>query len=180
MSRNNILFIKLLGIFLLGLFVGSCGVVRDYKAYEGEATNIGELAVIRGEYRVQQRSLAENYDVQDYIFVQIVAVDEKKISGKLSRTPQGVLVEPGKRYIVAKYNNGQAYAFGRLWLDVEKGKTYIVKAQIKNYSVAFWVQDKQTGDRVGGKPDNELEGNRVAWPINSYHGTGVIYSLSPY
>lgn len=82
------------------------------------------------------------------VYVGVSYLGNKSTSNIFSRIPDKVLVEPGRRYIIVRYNNEQGYAFGRLWLDAEAGKTYIVKIRIKNYSIIFWAEDEKTGETV--------------------------------
>jgi hypothetical protein len=164
MKRDYFLLNKIFGVFLLGFVAAGCGALHNYKAYEGEARKVEELAVIKGESRIREGSLDKNYRDIDHILVQIATVDNKQTSWMFSRMPQSVLVEPGRRSIVVRYKNGESYAFGRLWLNAEMGKTYIVKTHIKNYSIIFRVEDEQTGENVGVNPGSEPENNNIAPP----------------
>ena len=151
---------RILGLLFLGFLVAGCGgAIHNYKAYYGKAKQREVLALIKGEARVE-----EGFLIDDHIYVFFVAVDDKVTHGLFSGMAQSVLVEPGRRHLFVKYRNGQMYANGQLWLDAAKGKTYIVRSLNKGMLVSFWIEDEETGERVGGisgsEPDNNPDNNK--------------------
>ena len=152
MSRIHVLLSQLCCLILFSFVIAGCGTVHNYKAYEGETRKLEELAVIKGESRA-----LDNYYGVESISVNIAAVDGAQTSWMFSRIPKSVLVKPGERFIDVRLKKGQTYAFGRLKLNAEMGKTYIVKTRIKNYSIIFWVEDEKTGEWAGGTPIGEPE-----------------------
>ena len=76
--------------------------------------------------------------------------------------PESLIITPGKHVIGVRYMYMNAYANGTIWLDAESEKSYIIRKQPHNYSVSFWVEETDTGKRVGGifGQENKNEENK--------------------
>jgi hypothetical protein len=130
---------------MLGLL--GCATTPPYKAYQGEK-KLSDLAVIQcdserahGMWRGLDRA------------VWITKIDAKatlKPSSLHLHPPEEAWVESGRHYLEVRYTDHGGHADGKLWLDAEAGKTYIVRKKIEGYGVRFWIEEKESGKVVGG------------------------------
>ena len=155
MPQPHLLLMRLFGLILLGSLVAGCGSTAPFKAYDGETRKVETLALIKGETMDAEGTL-----FPEITTIAILEVDNKATSSSFFEESQSVLVEPGRRYLKVLFIHALSRASGRLWLDAEMGKTYIVKSLSNYHSVVFWIEDEKTGEKVGGIPGGE--------PVNSY------------
>ncbi len=64
--------------------------------------------------------------------------------------PDVIHVNEGVQIIEVRMNHMNYYADSCLWVDAKLSENYIVRKEIENYSVAFWIANIETGERVGG------------------------------
>ena len=87
------------------------------------------------------------------------------LDGKLFRRmgldsdfPASLLIDPGKHEIGIRYIAGPLFSDAVLWLNAEPEKSYIIKKKTAGYSVSFWLEDMNTGKKVGsvfGEDDSQ-------------------------
>ena len=73
--------------------------------------------------------------------------------------PQTVIVVPGRHYLDVQYRLFNMFANGKLWLDAEAGKSYLIKKKQRQYAVSLWIEEADSGRVVGGVPGGEPTGN---------------------
>ena len=80
-----------------------------------------------------------------------------KIDGKepssttwLVRHRSPLSINPGKHNIELSYVVGTSYGHMKLWFVATPGNSYIVRGDSSGYSFKLWVEEEQTGKRVGG------------------------------
>lgn len=140
--------------------INGCATFPPYKAYTDEATAKSELAYLKCDSQ-HNHDLLGGLDQRLYIS----KIDNEGtfsffysiISNQMF--PESAYVLPGRHYISINYRNLNWYANGQLWLDAEKGETYIVRKAMKNYEIRFWIENERTGKLVGGIPGGEPENN---------------------
>jgi hypothetical protein len=85
--------------------------------------------------------------------VLITHIDDTKVPGPRifsgESNPQDLL--PGRHIITVAIDVENMHATGRLWLDAQEGKSYIVRKRIQGYGVRFWIEETDTGKMVGGE-----------------------------
>ncbi|KNC68045.1 hypothetical protein [Pseudoalteromonas ardens] len=67
-----------------------------------------------------------------------------------SHYPDVVHVKDGVQTIEVRFNYKNSYANGCVWVDAKFGENYIIKQAMDGYSIIFWVENTQTGEKVGG------------------------------
>ncbi|MFL6604790.1 MAG: hypothetical protein ACJ8R9_26125 [Steroidobacteraceae bacterium] len=82
----------------------------------------------------------------------ITRVDHKKVrgTGLFSYKSNTETLSPGRHTIGVQLQVSALSANGRLWLDAEPGKAYIVRKRVEGYGVRFWIEEVDTGRVVGG------------------------------
>jgi hypothetical protein len=87
----------------------------------------------------------------------ITRIDHAKVHGprmfSFESNPQDLL--PGRHIISVEFSLNNSSTTGRLWLDAEAGKSYIVRKRIEGYGVHFWIEETDTGRIVGGTEPGE-------------------------
>jgi hypothetical protein len=68
----------------------------------------------------------------------------------LSGKPNTVTLTPGRHRIRVNLEVTGLVAIGKLWLDAEAGKAYIVRGRSERQGVQFWIEEADTGSIVGG------------------------------
>ena len=102
--------------------------------------------------------------------VYIASIDEKStatFAGFMTDAEpyaQVAYVTPGRHYLDLKFSQMNSFAWGRVWLDAEAGKSYIIRKKAKNYAITFWVEEMDTGKIVGGIPGGEPESGDTPTP----------------
>lgn len=150
--------IKAAFISLLYVVLSGCAAVPTYHAYVDKSLSKEKLALIKCDSE-HNNNIFAGFDRRLYI----TKVDDQStysfINGLISNQeyPESAYVEPGRRYINVKYQHSNIYAYGKLWLDAEAGKTYEVKTAIKGYKIQFWIEDESSGVLVGGIQGGEPE-----------------------
>ena len=64
--------------------------------------------------------------------------------------PDVVHVNSGIQTIEVRFNHMSNYADSCLWVETKLGENYIVRKEIRAYSVKFWLENIDSGERVGG------------------------------
>jgi hypothetical protein len=64
--------------------------------------------------------------------------------------PDVVKVTSGIQTLEVRFNHMNNFADSCLWVETKLGENYIIKRKIHDYSVMFWVENIDTGERVGG------------------------------
>jgi len=64
--------------------------------------------------------------------------------------PDVVHVNEGVQTLQVRFNHMNNYADSCLWVNSKLGENYIVKKEIRDYSVMFWIENIESGERVGG------------------------------
>lgn len=70
--------------------------------------------------------------------------------GKDFEFPQQSYLAEGQHQIRVKYEFENRSAIGCLWLPAKVGERYVVKKELKEFSVVFWIENEQSGQEVGG------------------------------
>ena len=114
---------------------------NDSAQSNGTAASAG-VATITGYTNVRDK----------YQRVVIMRVDQQKVQGPgfFSSKSNSATLSPGRHTIDVTLQLSDSSANGRLWLDAEAGKAYIVRKRIAGYSVQFWIEEIATGRAVGG------------------------------
>ena len=93
--------------------------------------------------------------------LRIVLVDEEMTMSFFKRIFSGwaieVKVPPGKHDIRLIYKTLLWHNVRDFWIVACSGKIYIAKAQTLGYQTDMWIEDKETGKRVGGNKGSEDE-----------------------
>jgi hypothetical protein len=71
-------------------------------------------------------------------------------AGFLPPNPNTETLPPGRHRLGVRFQVGNVRSSGRLWLDAEAGKAYIVRARNDGRRVFFWIEEVDTGRTVGG------------------------------
>ena len=66
------------------------------------------------------------------------------------RSPRTAWVKEGRHTFKMMYRNGSRQAQGSIWINIEKGKEYIVRMFIEGYRVQFRAFEVGSGKLVGG------------------------------
>ena len=76
------------------------------------------------------------------------------------RWPNKLTVIPGRHYLAVLYDfpRGQKASWASVALDVEAGRQYIVKREVKGESVRMWVEDTANGMVVAAATPMSNEG----------------------
>jgi hypothetical protein len=82
-------------------------------------------------------------------WIQIGSVDGVRTAGWFTH-PQEVVVLPGKHRIRVQVTNGLGNGLADLWLVAEAGKKYVAKLETDFGGFEVWLEDAETGARVGG------------------------------
>lgn len=131
-------------IALIVFAITGCATPK-VRMYPGREVEASKQAVIR----VAQRG-------ESWSQIGITKVDGKNTVNFFTYLFNGgkwageVYVLPGKHRIIAQINNGPSLATGDIWLVAEQGETYVLKALTKGYAVSMWMENKRTGQKVGG------------------------------
>ncbi|XLZ70585.1 hypothetical protein ABT364_01080 [Massilia sp. SR12] len=141
---------------LLILVAAACltGCATDnFVSYEGPARPASEVAVIYGAATNDHKILKGLDDG-----IAIIAVDKKLTSvvwgGNFATK---VTVLPGRHYFSLRWAHAGVSAQGKIWIDCEAGKTYVIQRKIVGYKVRLWAEEEGTGKVVGGIPGGEPE-----------------------
>ena len=104
----------------------------------------------------------------DELRIRIILVDGKSALNFFKAMYYGnateVKVAPGKHDIRLSYSAGFQY-IGDFWLVTCPGKTYIAKADAE-YGVKMWIEDAETGKKVGGVKGSADEPKTKDVPCN--------------
>ena len=141
-------------LLLFSFVLAGCSTVPYFKAYKGEK-EIDELAVLKGETKGEK-----GFFVSTREHTYISYVSNMPTHKFFDPVPENILVEPGRHYLQVNYRGPKGEAFSKVWLDAERGKTYIVKAKEKGGRAFFWIEDEETGKPVGGIPGGEPENQK--------------------
>ncbi|USD33769.1 MULTISPECIES: hypothetical protein [Vibrio] len=76
--------------------------------------------------------------------------NDKSLLGLIDPYPDVLHVKEGMQSLSVQYTHLNQYANGCLWIDAKAGENYIIKREVKNYSVGFWVENTKTQEMVGG------------------------------
>jgi hypothetical protein len=89
--------------------------------------------------------------------VVITRVDHEKVPGPRLNSFQSnaQTLSPGMHIITVEASVNNMHAGGRLWLDAQAGKSYIVRKRTVGYGVHFWIEETDTGRVVGGEQSGE-------------------------
>ena len=140
--------VKYILIFNVVASLTGCATTPPFKAYQGER-RLSEISVIRCDSE-HAHGMWRGLDEA----VWITNIDGKTTLKTLSvHPPEEAWVEPGRRYLEVRYTHRGGSAEGKLWLEAQPGKTYIVRKKIEGYGVRFWIEDKETGKVVSGRAE---------------------------
>ena len=128
-----------LAMLLLPLMVG-CASVAVYRAYEDPSLSVEKVAKIVGIKKgthVIFAGLNEQVGIHE--------VDGEPTfsfwSSSLDPVPKEVYVLPGKHEILVRYDHMGNFAWGRLSLDAEAGKTYVIRMASEASGYRFWIEN---------------------------------------
>ncbi|GAB3092568.1 hypothetical protein [Lysobacter terrae] len=134
---------------LLALLLPAAALAKDktYKGYEGADPATDQLVHLKVTQESDRRFLFSRRGLS------ITSIDDKPIGNwwKNAIVVDELLLKPGKHrigYLATTLNN--AFARLDLWFVAEPGKTYASRADFEWLSVRIWIEDAQTGERVGG------------------------------
>jgi len=74
-------------------------------------------------------------------------------------------LKPGRHFIHVRYTHSRWNSSGRLWVDAEAGKAYVIHAQSEYSGVRFWIEDKASGAIVGGVDTGDEDVKDGAPPV---------------
>ena len=77
-------------------------------------------------------------------------------------------LKPGRHSIHVRFTHSRWNSNGRLWVDAEAGKAYIIHSREEGSGVRFWIEDKASGAIVGGVDtgdDDGKDGSATPAPI---------------
>jgi hypothetical protein len=140
---------SLLGAVLFLLFV----LPGPDPAAAGEPNGAAETAAPRGaSARITGYTSGQGKVFGPKQRVIITRIDHEKVHGprlfSFESNPQDL--SPGRHIISVQIYLNTSSATGRLWLEAEAGKSYIVRKRIEGYGVYFWIEETDTGRVVGG------------------------------
>jgi hypothetical protein len=140
---------SLLGAVLCLLFV----LPGPGPAAAAEPNGAAETAAPRGAFaRITGYTSGQGRVFGPKQRVIITRIDHEKVHGprlfSFESNPQDL--SPGRHIISVEIQVTTSTATGRLWLDAEAGKSYIVRRHIEGYGVRFWIEETDTGRVVGG------------------------------
>jgi hypothetical protein len=95
-------------------------------------------------------------------------LDERTVITSIDRIPVAVVLlvnanttqtlKPGRHFIHVRYTHGRWNSNGRLWVDAEAGKAYLIHAREEGSGVRFWIENKASGAIVGGVDTGDDDG----------------------
>jgi len=143
-------------VLILVVALGSTGCLSPLppaKTFQGEE-DLSALAVIEAEPHRPYTA----FDVNGFDHVMITAVDGKSTEDAVRKylfpgmeAPEKVMVQPGRRYLSVRWRLNRSWANGKLWLDAEAGKSYVVhKTFLPDGKARFWIAEGPSGKTVGG------------------------------
>jgi len=134
---------------LLALLLPAAAMAKQktYKGYEGADPASDQLVHLKVTQESDRRFLFSRRGLS------VASIDGKHTGHFMQRAivVDDVLLKPGKhriRYLATTLNS--SFAFLDLWFVAEPGKTYASRADFDWGGVRIWIEDVQTGKRVGG------------------------------
>lgn len=119
---------------------------KAHKTYEGDDLPDNEIAHLRISQDSDRRFLFNRRGLA------VRSIDDKPVSKWTERiVVDELLLKPGKHRIgyLATDLAGR-FAVLDLWFVAAPGKTYVSRTEATRYSVRVWIEDAETGERVGG------------------------------
>lgn len=150
-------------VLLLSLALAAgCASTGHFKAYEGEIPEHKQARVVANV----EEDFHKNLWGGIYAQTRIACVDGLSThtfsgyGGSGGYAPE-VLLKPGFHYITVVFTAGQWAGGSTMWLDAEPGHTYETKYDQEGSSFRMWLEERSTGEKVGGVPGGEPAGNVV-------------------
>lgn len=128
--------------------------LKVHKGYEGADPPEDQLVHLKVSQDTDRRILFARQGLR------IASVDGKSTGNwwDTSIVVDEILLKPGKHRIgyVATSLNGGSAVLG-LWFVAEPGKSYATRTEGTQFYVRLWIEDVETGKRVGGIVGSEDE-----------------------
>lgn len=136
---------KILLSFVLLVFLSGCASTNHVQVGVNEQDRSSHAVIIADTER--DHGIFAGLDYRMYF----IFLDDEDLFDIMRNEfhPETLSVNPGPHKIVVQLAHRNWRSYGCLLLDAEAGETYIVKRELRNYSVRFWAERVRGGDPVG-------------------------------
>lgn len=116
-----------------------------YRAAGIDTNNLGSFVVVETDSDKDHKVLRGLNET-----VQISRVDDENLYNFFTGFPDKAFISAGRHRIEVKFSYLNTYATGCLLIDAVAGEEYIVRKLSNQYGVKFWMENKRSGQPVGG------------------------------
>lgn len=136
---------------------------RAQNRYEGERPT-HEVAVLR---------VGQKGDLRKDVVMAYRGLDILRVDGTSARRHDygldyvnEIWLLPGKHSVGLRYSRNAAHAQADLWFVAEAGKSYVGKYEQRGMRVRIWLEEADTGRRVGGVAGSPNEPGDEGVPLS--------------
>lgn len=141
-------YMKKIMTLLLCILCISC-TVAPKVAYEGLRLKQSQDAVLLVEGKHSTVGFNKKMFIKQVDEMSLRDI-KAMLTGQMFPYPHKVFVLPGKHTISVVTAVSMGHATAELWFVAEAGKTYIVRSNSNGDTVSTWIEDGDSGVRVGG------------------------------